>query len=198
MLSSVETTTGGASAAYGSDAVAGVVNFILDTDFTGLVLNAQGGVTDRGDGDNYELSAGYGMRFAGGRGHVLLSGEYYDQQGIHSYEGRDWYQGWGSYGGNTAASPIRFAPHMISNNATLDGLVSSPSAAINGWRFNSDGTVGPGVTGSISQGAVGTAGARMAGTGIPTTDAYDDNISEVNTLYPDLDRYSLFGYIDST
>ena len=101
MLSSVETTTGGASAAYGSDAVAGVVNFILDTNFTGLEVNAQGGITDRGDGDNYELSAAYGTPFAGGRGHVLRSGEYYDQKGIHSYEGRDWYQGWGSYGGGT-------------------------------------------------------------------------------------------------
>jgi iron complex outermembrane receptor protein len=196
MLSSVETTTGGASAAYGSDAVAGVVNFILDTNFTGLEVNVQGGVTDRSDGDNYELSGAYGMPFAGGRGHVLLSGEYYDQKGIHSYEGRDWYQGWGSYGGGTESNPFRFAPHMISNNATLDGLISSPNAAINGWRFNPDGTVGPGVTGSISQGAVGTAGARMAGTGIPGTATYQGNETEVNSLYPDLDRYSLFAYAD--
>ena len=36
----------------------------------------------------------------------------------------------------------------------------------------------------------------MAGTGIPGTDAYDDNAAEVNTLYPDLDRYSLFAYAD--
>ena len=196
MLSSVETTTGGASAAYGSDAVAGVVNFILNTDFTGLEVSAQGGITDRGDGDNYELSAAYGMPFAGGRGHVLLSAEYYDQKGIHSYEGRDWYQGWGSFGGGTQTNPFRFAPHTISNNATLDGLISSPNAAINGWRFNPDGTAGPGVTGSISQGAVGTPGARMAGTGIPDTATYDDNASEVNSLYPDLDRYSLFAYAD--
>lgn len=196
MLRSVETTTGGASAAYGSDAVAGVVNFLLDTDFTGLEVSAQGGITDRGDGDNYELSAAYGMPFAGGRGHVLLSGEYYDQKGIHSYEGRDWYQAWGSYGAGTQANPFRFAPNTISNNATLDGLISSPNAAINGWRFNPDGSVGPGVTGSISQGAVGTPGARMAGDGIPDTAAYSDNASEVNTLYPDLDRYSLFAYAD--
>ncbi|HEY6815401.1 MAG TPA: TonB-dependent receptor, partial [Croceibacterium sp.] len=196
MLSSVETTTGGASAAYGSDAVAGVVNFNLNTNFTGLEASAQGGVTDRGDGDNYELSVGYGMPFAGGRGHVLVSGEYYDQQGIHNYEGRDWYQSWGSYGGTTETNRTKFAPNMVSNNATLDGLISSPSAAINGWRFNPDGTVGPGVTGSISQGGVGTAGARMAGTGIPDTATYQGNETEVNSLYPDLDRYSLFAYVD--
>ena len=196
MLNSVETTTGGASAAYGSDAVAGVVNFILDTNFTGLELSAQGGVTDRGDGDNYELSAAYGMPFAGGRGHVLLSGEYYDQQGIHSYAGRDWYQAWGSYGTGSETAPFFFRPNTISNNATLDGLIRSPNAAINGWRFAPDGTAGPGVTGSIAQGAVGTPGARMSGSGIPGTAAYSDNASEVNSLYPDLDRYSVFAYAD--
>jgi outer membrane receptor protein involved in Fe transport len=171
MLRTVETTTGGASAAYGSDAVAGVVNFILNTDFTGLEINGQAGVTNRNDGGNQEISVAYGMSFAGGRGHVLASGEYYEQSGIHTYEGRNWYQGWGSYGGGTAANPFRFAPHMISNNATFDGLISSTSALINGWRFNPDGTVGPGVTGSISQGAVGTSGARMAGNNIPNTAA---------------------------
>jgi iron complex outermembrane receptor protein len=196
MLSSVETTTGGASAAYGSDAVAGVVNFILDTDYTGLEVSAQGGITDRGDGENYELSAAYGTAFAGGRGHFMVSGEYYDQQGIHNYEGRDWYEGWGSYGAGTEANPFKFAPNMISNNATLDGLISSSNPAINGWRFNSDGSVGPGVTGSITQGAVGTPGARMAGTGIPDSATYDDNGTEVFTLYPDLDRYSVFAYAD--
>jgi outer membrane receptor protein involved in Fe transport len=196
MIRTVETTTGGASAAYGSDAVAGVVNFILDTNFSGLELSAQGGVTDRGDGDNYELSAAYGMPFAGGRGHVMVSGEYYDQQGIHSYEGRDWYQAWGSLGAGTETNPFRFAPGMVSNNATLDGLISSTNAAINGWRFNPDGTVGPGVTGSISQGAVGTPGARMAGSGIPATPTYQGNETEVNSIYPDLERYSLFAYAD--
>ena len=196
MLRTVETTTGGASAAYGSDAVAGVVNFILNTDFTGIEINAQAGITDRNDGGNQEVSLAYGTSFAGGRGHILASGEYYDQDGIHTYEGRDWYQGWGSYGGGTQANPTRFAPHMISNNATFDGLISSTSALINGWRFNPDGTVGPGVTGSISQGAVGTPGARMAGTGIPSTATYSDNASERLTLYPELDRYSLFGYVD--
>src|SRR6185503_1308648 len=78
----------------------------------------------------------------------------------------------------------------------IDPVTPGVQNPINGWRFNPDGTVGPGVTGSISQGAVGTPGARMAGTGIPATATYDDNASEVNTLYPDLDRYSLFGYVD--
>jgi outer membrane cobalamin receptor len=53
LLERVETVTGGASAAYGTDAVAGVVNFILDSDFTGLETHLQAGETSRGDLDNY-------------------------------------------------------------------------------------------------------------------------------------------------
>ena len=54
MIKSVETVTGGASAAYGTDAVAGVVNFILDTKFTGLQVNVEGGVTSRDDAQNWK------------------------------------------------------------------------------------------------------------------------------------------------
>ena len=91
-------------------------------------------ITTYGDDETYRVSVTYGAPFAGGRGHLLLSAEYYNQQGIHSYEGRDWYQAWGSYGAGTQANPFRFAPGMISNNATLDGLISAPGTAINGWR----------------------------------------------------------------
>lgn len=196
MLRSVETTTGGASAAYGSDAVAGVVNFILDTEYEGLELSAQGGITDRNDGENYELSGAFGTDFAGGRGHILASGEYYNQEGIFSYQGRDWYQSWAPYGAGTIADPFKFAPGFVSANSTPDGLINAPGTAIHGWRFNPDGTVGPGVTGSILQNAVGSAGARTAGTGIPGTAAYTDNNAEVASLYPDLERYSAFVYAD--
>ncbi|MCB2067845.1 MAG: TonB-dependent receptor plug domain-containing protein, partial [Erythrobacter sp.] len=126
MIQSVETTTGGASAAYGSDAVAGVVNFILDTNFTGLSVDAQAGITSREDGENYELSAAWGADFAGGRGHFQVSGEYYDQQGIHNYSGRDWYQAWGTFGSGTQADPFRFLPNTASMNASFDGTIFAP------------------------------------------------------------------------
>src|SRR5690606_12632629 len=56
LIERVEVVTGGASAAYGSDAVSGVVNFILDTDFTGFKAEASGGMTDYSDNGNYTLS----------------------------------------------------------------------------------------------------------------------------------------------
>ena len=193
MIASVETTTGGASAAYGTDAVAGVVNFTLNTDFTGLEVSAQGGITDRGDGENYEISAAYGMPFAGGRGHVLVSGEYYDQKGIHSHDGRDWYEAWGTIGSGTQADPYRFLPNVISRNASFDGVIFAPGTAINGLAFDRDGNVSPFLSGSPSMGTLGTPPARHS---VTNGGSGDDLGGEVFTLYPDLERYSAFAYAD--
>ena len=63
MLERVEVVTGGASAAYGSDALAGVVNFILRDDYVGAELEAGYGTTDYGDGEKYTLSGAYGVSF---------------------------------------------------------------------------------------------------------------------------------------
>lgn len=51
LISRVDVVTGGASAAYGSDAVAGVANFVLDTNFTGLKGEIQGGISGLHDGE---------------------------------------------------------------------------------------------------------------------------------------------------
>ncbi|RDE07322.1 TonB-dependent receptor domain-containing protein [Sphingomonas aracearum] len=79
LISSVETITGGASAIYGSDAVAGVVNFRFNNNFTGLVLEADGGVTERGDGTNFSGAATWGGRLADDRGRVFLSLSYLER-----------------------------------------------------------------------------------------------------------------------
>lgn len=89
LISSVEVVSGGASAAYGSDAVAGVVNFVLNNKYEGLKVEADSGITQYGDGFNYSASAAAGMAFAGGRGHVLLSGEIAHRDGIFDVN-RDW------------------------------------------------------------------------------------------------------------
>ena len=190
MIRSVETTTGGASAAYGSDAVAGVVNFTLDTDYTGLEFSAQGGITDNGDGENYEVSASYGTDWGGGRGHLLLSGEFYKQNGIFSYKGRNWYQAWGTFGAGSEEDPYRFVPQTVSANASFDGRIFAPGTPLNGLVFDRSGNVGPYQPGSLSQAGYGVPPARTAGGG------NDDLGSEVASLYPDLDRYSLFAYAD--
>jgi outer membrane receptor protein involved in Fe transport len=89
LVKSIEVVTGGASAAYGSDAVAGVVNFILDKKFEGLKVNADSGITQYGDGANYSASIAGGWSFGGGRGHLIVSGEYAHRDGIFEVD-RDW------------------------------------------------------------------------------------------------------------
>ena len=82
MVSRVEIVTGGASAIYGSDAVAGVVNFILDKKFTGLPLKADVGESKYGDGKEYQLGAAWGTDLFGGRGHFETSARYRRQARI--------------------------------------------------------------------------------------------------------------------
>ena len=68
LIESVEIITGGASAVYGSDALAGVVNFKLKREFDGVEIDGTWGQTDRGDGTQYEAGLTAGTDFAGGRG----------------------------------------------------------------------------------------------------------------------------------
>jgi outer membrane receptor protein involved in Fe transport len=92
LVERVEIVTGGASASYGSDAIAGVVNFILDNDYEGLKIDADTGITSRGDGFNYSFSATGGIAFADGRGHLMISGEIVHHDGIFDVADRDWNQ----------------------------------------------------------------------------------------------------------
>ncbi len=89
LIERVEVVTGGASSAYGSDAVSGVVNFILDKKYTGFKGDYEFGVTTYGDGKNHKFSLTAGLPFADDKGHVLLSGEHFTQTGIQSID-RDW------------------------------------------------------------------------------------------------------------
>ena len=101
LLERVDIVTGGNSAIYGSDAVAGVVNFITKRDFEGVNLRAQGGLSSRGDRGNLFVSGTYGKNFADGRGNVAISAEYAEASPLYftdrdkltgAYSGRCQYQ----------------------------------------------------------------------------------------------------------
>ena len=96
LVKSIEVVSGGASSAYGSDAIAGVVNFILDKDYTGFKTAIEyGEVAEYGAG-NQRIEITAGSDFGNGQGHFLFSAEYYDQEGIRDVVA-DWqlrgYQG---------------------------------------------------------------------------------------------------------
>lgn len=82
MVARIETVTGGASAAYGTDAVAGVVNVMLDDKLQGFKAQFDPSGTFQGDGDSWHASAAWGTGLAGGRAHLILGGEYEDSGGI--------------------------------------------------------------------------------------------------------------------
>ncbi|MCE3284471.1 MAG: TonB-dependent receptor [Steroidobacteraceae bacterium] len=71
LIETVEVVTGGASAVYGSDAVAGVVNFRLREDFTGVHLAGQWSQTDHGDGQEYNAGLTAGTDVADGAGSIV-------------------------------------------------------------------------------------------------------------------------------
>ena len=73
LVERVEVTTGGASAVYGSDAVTGVVNFVLRDKFEGSQIDFRGGVSGEGDAENFSLDVLFGDNFADGRGNLVFA-----------------------------------------------------------------------------------------------------------------------------
>jgi outer membrane receptor protein involved in Fe transport len=76
LLEQIDVVTGGSSAVYGSDAIAGVVNFVLRDDYEGLELSAVTSISDRGDGRQFGIDAVWGKNFADGRGNITVAADY--------------------------------------------------------------------------------------------------------------------------
>ncbi len=89
LISRVEVVTGGASAAWGSDAVSGVINFVLDSKFAGVKAEVSGGVSGERDNEEFNLSLAGGRAALGGRAHVIGSLEYF-RAGGQKLMDRDW------------------------------------------------------------------------------------------------------------
>jgi len=172
LISSVQVVTGGASAAYGSDAVAGVVNFVLDKKYKGLKASADSGITDKGDGANYSFDVAGGTSFAGGRGHVLFSAELAHRDGIFQVT-RDWNQ----RGFRTIQNPAYTATNGLplnlvrygtgSSNVLPGGIINASTAiagsgvaanSLRGLYFGQGGSVNQFQFGSINSSTLTTGG----------------------------------------
>jgi outer membrane receptor protein involved in Fe transport len=207
MISRVETVTGGASAAYGSDAIAGVVNIILDTKFKGVKAQLDYGLTERGDGGSVHGSLAAGTSFAGGRGHVVVSGEYQRNEAIGDCSDvRDWCaESWDVYsnagilvngvasGYNVPGSPTYGQPNFVLGpnskgaynvaNGVIRNAAPAP-AALRNRQFDDAGTAllpfDPGMYVQASQ-----IGPRSGGDGEST---YADS-----ALRTPIERFALYG-----
>jgi iron complex outermembrane receptor protein len=91
LIDHIDVVTGGASAAYGSDAVAGVVNFVMKKRMDGFTGDIHVGMSQRGD--DYELypSFAYGRSFLNDRLHFIIGGDYTHDNGTHpALSARSW------------------------------------------------------------------------------------------------------------
>ncbi|MEX6634741.1 TonB-dependent receptor plug domain-containing protein [Hyphococcus lacteus] len=123
LVERVEVVTGGASAQYGSDAVSGVINYILDKDYNGLKGQVQGGLSGYGDDKSFKASIAGGFDVLGDRGHVLFSYDHYERDGLPRNEmrprGGEW---WGRVGNGTEAAPYRNQINVLYQTGTFGTL----------------------------------------------------------------------------
>lgn len=82
LIDRVEVVTGGASAVYGSDAMAGVVNFVLKKDFEGLEITTSAGQGENGFAEERNVQALIGGNFGDGKGNITIFGEYFSREGL--------------------------------------------------------------------------------------------------------------------
>ena len=199
LVERVEVVTGGASAAYGSDAVAGVTNFILKKDFSGLKLSGDVGATDEGDGFNYSASMAAGVKFADGRGRLIVAGEIAHSDGIFEVD-RDWnHTGFvriqnPAWTANSTVPRYLLRTQVGAANSTPGGLIT---ASTGGTANRLCGTYF-GQGGSINQYQFGTLTfPSPACSAVPQlTQGGDWRVNDSGRrigLSPEEDRYGLFG-----
>ena len=90
MIERIDVVTGGASAAYGSDAISGVVNVIMRRQMDGIKGDVSLGISEEGDNFERRASLAWGTSFGDGRGNVILGGEYVKSDGVPTFFDRAW------------------------------------------------------------------------------------------------------------
>lgn len=155
LLQRAEVVTGGASAVYGSDAVSGVVNLLLDKKLTGYRFNAQAGVSKYGDASNRQIGVAGGWAL-GGNAHLILGGEYEKNDGVEACRVREWcangmINNWGRNPGQSGLPANNILGNVHPWSASYNGVTTPPSSAytgravpalrpIDGITFGRDGT----------------------------------------------------------
>jgi outer membrane receptor protein involved in Fe transport len=189
LVQRTEVVTGGASANYGSDAVAGVVNILLDTKFSGLRGSIQQGISERGDNSEFYATLAGGTDFLGGRGHIVVGGEYVNNKGTGDCYTRTWCaNGFGPVSNPTPQLNGLARQVLLSNYrsvATRGGVITAGS--LRGVAFNDNG--------SIYQHNFGTffgAGIFQSGGSIDPVNSFWNNFP----LSAPVERYSGLAHVD--
>jgi outer membrane receptor protein involved in Fe transport len=200
LVGRTEVVTGGASAAYGSDAIAGVVNVILDTDLEGFRAQLDFADADQAGGSDRHVSIAYGQGFSDDRVHLLLGIEAQHQDPIGPCsQNRDWCrESWLVANNSGFAGGNGYPNYVVAPNAKYatseNGLIApcldaacAPGAGRGAFQsFNADGTdLVPYDPGMWSGGF----GGRVGGDG--TVLQYD-----LSSIRPDVERTAALGHVD--
>jgi outer membrane receptor protein involved in Fe transport len=180
MIKRVDLVTGGTSAVYGSDAIAGVINFVTDRDFNGFKANAQTGVSAREDDRQYQAGVAWGAQL--GKAHVEASYEYHFDDGIpyRSARAQNWQCG---MIGNGTTIPYSTACGLRRFDATFGGTIRN-GALIN-QQFVAPGVLAP----FVSTGTNAVTGSTQVAIG-------GDGGSLDASLKASLRSHQLFGRLD--
>jgi len=179
LVERVDIVTGGVSAVYGSDAISGVVNYVINHKFEGFRTDISQGVTQEGDDPTTDVSIAYGTRIVD-RAHVEFSYEYHHEGGIDRRSDRSWLNQVGVTGAGTTANPYVLQTNLRQAGFPFGGLITS--GALAGQVFNSDGVLSRFTPGA----ATGTNAIQIGGDG-----GYWDS-----SLLAKLNSHQAFGRLD--
>lgn len=190
LISSVETITGGASSTYGSDAVAGVLNFRLNEDFEGVQLDVQYGVSDRGDAASESISLTVGGDIADGRGNAVLSVGYSDRDSVLNAA-----RNFSAISGFAGTSPLGSTVFDATNLPSAAAVSAAVPGAARGntFGFNNNGTLFAyqGARDYISPGGLDYEGFRTPGPLQQTDFTY--TTGDRNYMIIPQQRYNVYG-----
>ena len=202
LVRSVETVTGGASAQYGTDAVAGVVNFILDTEYEGVKGHVQWGETELHNNKNHELEIAGGFKLNDST-RVLFSAESSKQDGIFGdqLDKYKWYDSWGlaknpsPTAGTSPDNPFYIPVNKLyTTTASPDGILFFPDSAGGWYTFNGNNYGVPYVKGA----GPCTSNGQLCASTNANTSAVNTSLldADATQIWPDSDRENFFGYIE--
>lgn len=142
LIDHVEVVSGGRSAVYGSDAIAGVINFVMKKNFSGVEANANYRLNEEGDGGTFNSNILLGQNFADGRGNITLYADYIKRNGVdqsaRSYTRQTYTDdGEGNLvaGGSGSIPATRMALNNSQYKFNQDGSYSAYSAATDAYNY---------------------------------------------------------------
>ncbi|MCP3729865.1 TonB-dependent receptor [Sphingomonas sp. MG17] len=158
LVQRVDLVTGGVSAVYGSDAVSGVVNYVLDRNFNGLKLEASMGISEYGDARQFDAGVAWGTNL-GENGHFEASYQYHDGTGITRRSNRPWMDLVGVAGAGTTALPFTLYTNLRQRDYPAGGVITT--GPLTNQVFRTPTTTSAFVNGT----ATGTAALQVGGDG---------------------------------